>query len=224
MTNREMPESLYIKCPDCDDITEHDILKGRMGKDNVTGTFRCTECGRVFSDTVRIPRVLRVKVLFSDGDITETTETELESNEILRAGDEFYLEDGRRVCITRIESIDGKNGKRFQADQIKTLWVKQFDLLSVKVSVNDGQKTYSVRVPAEPDDDFTIGTVLSFENFDALVHAIKTKDKLIKNGTAEARDITRIYGKIRKKRYEVLDLEEDDDPDSFDFEDDQGSS
>ena len=34
---------------------------------------------------------------------------------------------------------------------------------------------------------------------------------------AEARDITRIYGKIRKKRYDVLDLEEDDE--DFDIED-----
>ncbi|AIZ57226.1 hypothetical protein Mpt1_c13650 [Candidatus Methanoplasma termitum] len=220
MKNREMPESLYIKCPDCEDITEHDILKGRMGKDNITGTFRCTECGRVFSDTVRIPRILKVKVLFSDADKTETIDTELESNEILRIGDEFYLEDGRRVCITQIEAIDGKNGKKFQADQIKALWVKQFDVLSVKVSVNDGQKTYSVRTPAEPDDEFATGMILSFENFDTIVHAIKTKEKLIKNGTAEAREITRIYGKMRKKRYEVLDLEEDNDPDGFDFDDD----
>jgi uncharacterized Zn finger protein len=77
-----------------------------------------------------------------------------------------------------------------------------------------------VRTPAEPDDDFSTGMILSFENFDALVHAIKTREKLIKNGTAEARDIVRIYGKMRKKRYEVLDLEEDDDPDGFDFESD----
>jgi uncharacterized Zn finger protein len=220
MVKREMPECLYIKCPDCDDLTEHDILKGRMGNDNITGTFRCTECGRVFSDTVRIPEIIRVKVLFSDGSVTGTTETELESNEILAVGDEFYLEDGRRVCITQVEAADGKKGKKFQADKIKALWVKQFDLLSVKVSVNDGQKTYSVRTEAEPDDEFTTGMILAFNDFDALVHAIKTKDRLIKNGSAEAREITRIYGKIRKKRYEVLDLEEDDDPDGFDFQQD----
>ena len=214
---REAVEYLYIQCPNCDDITEHDILKGRVGKDNVTGTFRCSECGRVFSDTVKIPEVLRVKVLFSDGSVTETTETTLESNEILAVDDEFYLDDGRMVCITAIEAIDGRKGNKFQADKIKALWVKQFDILSVKVSVNDGHKTYSVRTEAEPDDEFTIGMILTFDDFDALIHAIKTKDRLVKNGSAEARSITRIYGKIRKKRYEVLDLDEDDDPDGFDF-------
>jgi uncharacterized Zn finger protein len=214
---REAVEYLYIRCPNCDDITEHDILKGRMGKDNVTGTFRCSECGRVFSDTVRIPEVLKIKVLFSDGSVTETTETELESNEILAVGDEFYLDDGRMVCVTHIETEDGRKGNKSQADKIKALWVKQFDVISVKVSVNDGQKTYSVRTEAEPDDEFTVGMLLPFDDFDALIHAIKTKDRLLKKGSAEAREITRIYGKIRKKRYEVLDLDDDDDPDGFDF-------
>lgn len=219
MAKREMPPYIFIQCPNCDDVTEHDILKGKIGKDNITGTFRCSECERVFSDSIRIPEILKVKVLFSDGDQTETTETELESNEILSAGEEFYLEDGRRVCITHIESFDGKKEKKFQADKIKTLWVKQFDVIRVKVSVNDGKKTYSVRTEADPDDEFGIGMVLEFSDFDTLVHAIKTKDRLLRKGTAEARDITRIYGKIRKKRYEVLDLEEDDDPDGFDFDD-----
>lgn len=220
MVRREMPPYIFVECPDCDDITEHDILKGRVGNDNITGTFRCSECGRTFSDTIRIPAILKVKVLFSDGDVTETTETELESNEVLAVDDEFYLEDGRRVCITHIETTDGKKGRKFQADIIKTLWVKQFDVLHVKVSVNDGKKTYSVRVDADPDDEFGVGMMLSFENFDALIHAIKTKDRLVRKGTAEARDITRIYGKIRRKKYEVLDLEEDDDQDGFDFDDD----
>ncbi|MDR2699087.1 MAG: hypothetical protein LBB30_05385 [Candidatus Methanoplasma sp.] len=219
MKKLELPECLYVRCPECDDIVEHEILKGRAGKDNVTGTFRCTECGRVFSDSIKVPEAFDVKVLFSDGGVTGTTVTELRANEILAIGDEFYLDDGRRVCITHIETEDGRKGKKFQADKIKALWVKQFDVLSVKVSVNDGHSTYSVRVNADPDDEFSTGSVLAFDDFDALVHAIKTKDRLIKNGSAEAREITRIYGKIRKKRYEVLDLEEDDDQDGFDFED-----
>ncbi|MDR1954827.1 MAG: hypothetical protein LBP82_02610 [Candidatus Methanoplasma sp.] len=215
-----MPDYLYIECPNCDDITEHDILKGRAGKDNVTGTFRCVECGRVFSDTIRLPEILKVKVLFSDGSVTDTTETELESDDILAIEDEFYLDDGRRVCVTHIETEDGRKGKKFRVDQIKALWVKQFDILSVKVSVNDGKKTYSVRTEADPDEEFLVGMTLTFDDFDVFVHAIKTKDRLLKRGSAEAREITRIYGKIRKKRYEVLDLEEDDDQDGFDFEED----
>jgi len=219
MDEQTMPEYLYIQCPDCDDVTEHDILKGRMGKGNITGTFRCRDCGRVFTDSIRIPEPLKTKVLFSDGGTTETTETDLMSNEILEIGDEFSLDDGREVRIAHIETKDGRKGKRSRADNIKALWVKRFDILSVKVSVNDGRRTYSVRTEADPDDEFTVGMMMTFEDFDALIHAIKTKDRLLKKGSAEARDITRIYGKIRRKSYKVLDLEEDEDQDQSVFED-----
>jgi uncharacterized Zn finger protein len=73
-------------------------------------------------------------------------------------------------------------------------------------------------VEAEPDDEFVVGTQLEFEDFDCLIHAIKTKHSLVKRGVAEARDITRIYGKIRKKRYDILDLEEEE-FDDFDYDD-----
>ena len=60
-------------------------------------------------------------------------------------------------------------------------------------------------------------TQLDFEDFDCLIHAIKTKHSLVRRGVAEARDITRIYGKIRKKRYDVLDFDDDDEFDESDY-------
>lgn len=210
MVLREMPEFIYYQCPICDDVTDHMILKGRMGKDNITGTFRCEECGRVFSESIKIPRQFMVKVMFSDGDITETTETQMESDEIVMVGDEFYLDDGRRVVVTYMDVENGSRVKKCQADKIMKLWVKQFDVLNVKVSVNDNRKTYSLRVEADPDDEFSVGMILSFEEFDCVVHAIKTKTRLVRRGSAEAREITRIYGKIRRKTYDVLDFEDED--------------
>jgi uncharacterized Zn finger protein len=222
MLKREMPETIYFDCPDCDEETEHQILKGRMGKASIEGTFRCTVCNRVSSMTIKIPEQIEVPVVFSDGEVSETTKTTIESNDIIMVDDEFELDDGRRVCVTHVDTIDGKQRKKNLATTVKKLWVKQFDVLSIKVSVNDGDITYSLRVEADPDDEFVVGTQLSFEDFDCLIHAIKTKYSLVKKGAAEARDITRIYGKIRKKRYEVLDLEEDDeDYDYSVFDDDE---
>ncbi|MDR2845973.1 MAG: hypothetical protein LBV63_01685 [Candidatus Methanoplasma sp.] len=211
MVKNAIPDStIYIPCPNCDDVTEHEVLKGNWGKGNVTGTFRCGDCGRVFSASIRIPESRTVKILFSDGDVTNGSETTLESDEVVTVDDEFYLDDGRRVCVTHIDVESGKNVRRAQADVIKRLWVKQFDVLTIKVSVNEGQRTHSLRVEADPDEEFPIGTVLGFDDFDALVHAIKTKDKLINRGSAEARDIVRIYGKIRRKEYSVLDDDSED--------------
>ncbi len=216
-----MPDTLYYECPVCDDYTEHQILKGRMGRSTIEGTFRCNECGRVTSETVNIPELLEVPVVYSDGDVTESTTTTLESNEILAIDDEFFLDDGRRACVTHMDVEDGTNVRKAQATKIKKLWVKQFDVLSVKVSVNDDRQTYSLRVQAEPDDEFVVGTQIEFEEFDCLIHAIKTKNSLVKRGSAEARDITRIYGKIRKKRYDVLDLSEDFDESDYDIDDEE---
>jgi uncharacterized Zn finger protein len=211
MIKREMPESIFFDCPDCGEETEHQILKGRMGKASIEGTFRCVQCSRVSSETIKIPELLEVPVVFSDGDVSETTRTTVESNDIIQEEDEFFLDDGRRVCVTHIDTLDGKLRKKTIATNVRKLWVKQFDVLSIKVSVNDDDHTYSLRVEAEPDDEFVVGTQLSFEDFDCLIHAIKTKHSLVKKGVAEARDITRIYGKIRKKRYDILELEEDED-------------
>ncbi len=211
MIKREMPESIFFDCPDCGEETEHLILKGRMGKASIEGTFRCVECNRVSSETIKIPELIEVPVVFSDGDVSETTRTTVESNDIIQEEDEFFLDDGRRVCVTHIDTVDGKLKKKTIATNVRKLWVKQFDILSIKVSVNDDDHTYSLRVEAEPDDEFVVGTQLSFEDFDCLIHAIKTKHSLVKKGAAEARDITRIYGKIRKKRYAILELEEDED-------------
>lgn len=220
MIERSMPDTIFYECPVCDDETEHQILKGRMGKATIEGTFKCNGCGRVTSETIKIPELIEVPVVFSDGDVSEVTTTTIESNDIISVEDEFFLDDGRRVCVTHIDPKEGKVKKKNLATNVKKLWVKQFDILSIKVSVNDNRKTYSLRVEAEPDDEFVVGTQLDFEDFDCLIHAIKTKHSLVKRGAAEARDITRVYGKIRKKRYEVLDLEEDDEDYDFIFEDD----
>ena len=211
MIQRSMPDTLYFECPVCNDETEHEILKGRMGKESIEGTFKCKGCGRITSDTIRIPAVLEVPVIFSDGDVSEPTMTTIESNDIIEVDDEFFMDDGRRVCVTHIDTKDGKLRKKVLGDNVKKLWVKQFDILSVKVSVNDDRRTYSLRVEAEPDDEFVVGTQLEFDDFDCLIHAIKTKHSLVKRGTCEARDIVRIYGKIRKKRFDVLDFDDDDD-------------
>ena len=206
MIQREMPDTIVYTCPDCDDETEHQILKGRMGKATIEGTCRCIECGNV---------------VYSDGEVSEQARTTLESNDIVQLEDEFELDDGRKVCVTYIEVEDGRRVKKCLAPKIKKLWVKRFDILSIKVSVNDVGRTYSLRVEAEPDDEFVVGSMLKFEDFDCLIHAIKTKGNLVKHGSAEARDIVRIYGKIRKKTYDVLDLDEEFDESDYVIDDDE---
>ena len=61
MIQREMPDTIFYECPVCDEETEHQILKGRMGKATIEGTFRCNSCGRVTSETIKIPELIEVR-------------------------------------------------------------------------------------------------------------------------------------------------------------------
>ena len=217
----EMPDTIYNECPDCDDVTEHRILKAKMGNFNVTGTFQCIGCGRVFSGTIRLPKEFEVKVLFSDGDVTETTKTMLREDEIVAVGDEFDLDDGRHVRITYIELSDGRRRNKAPATEVKALWVKSFDVLMVKVSVNDYKKTYPMLCEADPDDEFTVGMYMHFDLWDCVIHAIKTNDRLLRKGTAEARDIVRIYAKIRHRDGSTVPMDDEEfDESQYEFADD----
>jgi len=211
---REIPEIVYFNCPECDDITVHDVLKGKMGKATLDATLKCQDCGRVFSTVVEIPRVITTKIVVSEGRNSEPTTIDLESDDLLVVGDEFLLDDGRRVRINALELNDGRRVKKAQAPDISTIWSILFDVLNVKVSINDVQKTYARYVRSEPDDEFYVGQTLSFRDMDCLIHSIKIKERMIRRGTAEARDIVRIYGKLRKKSYPVLEF----DSDEFEFD------
>ena len=217
----DMPDTIYNECPDCGDVTEHKILKAKMGNFNVNGTFQCKQCGRVFSGVIRLPKEFEVKVLLSDGDLTETTQTMLREDEIVAVGDEFDLDDGRHVQITYIELPDGSRKKKVPATEVKALWVKAFGVLMVKVSVNDYKKTYPMLCEAEPDDEFTVGMFMHFDLWDCVIHAIKTKDRLLRKGTAEARDIVRIYAKIRHRDGTTAPMDDSEfDDEQFEFADD----
>jgi uncharacterized Zn finger protein len=203
----EVPGEIYFECPDCNDVTVHEVLKGKPGKNSLDATIKCEECGLVRTTLVRFPKEIKVKVIVSDGALSVTDTLTLEDDDLLKVGDEFHMDDGRFVKISALEQARGRRVKSSRATEIKTIWAINFDNIDVKVSINDDRRTFSKIVPSSPDDEFTIGNILSFDDMDCLVHSIKVKDRMLRRGTVEARDIVRIYGKFRRRSYAVLDLE-----------------
>ncbi len=215
--SREVPEEIYCECVKCDDYTTHEVLKGRIGKSSLEGTFRCEECGNVFSGTIKIPKMHRVSVIISDGPVSEKTETELEEGETIRIDDEFFLEDGRRLRVCSIDLGNGQRKKRAQTQDVNTIWAQQFDVLNVKVTVNDNRKSYSRRIEAAPDDEFTIGHVLTLPDMECYIHAIKARDRLHSKGSVEAREVVRIYGKMKRRVVPIIEFEEDEEEEDIEF-------
>jgi uncharacterized Zn finger protein len=205
---KEVPDEIYFDCPDCADITVHDVLKGKMGKSSMDATIRCQDCGLVRTTTVQFPRQMDVKVVISDGALSSAANITLEDDDLLKVGDEFHMDDGSLVRISALELSGGRRVKTARATEIVTIWAIGFDTIDVKVSINDDRRTYSKAVPSSPDDEFTVGNILSFDDMDCLIHSIKVQGRMVRGGSVEARDVIRVYGKYRRRSYAVLDLEE----------------
>ena len=206
---KDVPEEIYFECPDCDDTTVHDVLKGKMGKSLMDATIRCQDCGLVRTTVVHFPKEIEVKVVISDGSRSVSTSVVLEDDDLLKVGDEFHMDAGNLVRISSLEAADGKRVKTARATEIVTIWAIEFDMIDVKVSINDDRRTHSKIIPSSPDDEFTVGNILSFDDMDCMIHSIKVRGRMVRRGSAEARNIVRIYGRYRKRSYAVLDLEDD---------------
>jgi uncharacterized Zn finger protein len=203
----DTPDEIYFECPDCDDVTTHDVLKGRMGKSSMDATIRCQDCDLIRTTTVQFPKQIEVKIVISDGARSESKTMTVEDDDLLKVGDEFHMDDGHQVKITGLELKQGRRADKARATEITTIWAIQFDILDVKISINDDRKTYSKSVRSVPDDEFVIGDILSFNDMDCLIHSIKVHGRMVRRGSVEARDIVRVYGKYRRRTYKVLDLE-----------------
>ncbi|MCL1983951.1 MAG: hypothetical protein FWG58_00965 [Methanomassiliicoccaceae archaeon] len=206
---KDVPAEVYFECPDCDDITLHEVLKGKMGKNSMDATLKCTECSLIRTTTVHFAKEIEIKVIISDGPESISMLMTAEDDDLLKVGDEFNMDDGRLLKISSLELSGGRRVKSARATEITTVWAIDFELINVKVSINDDRTTHSKMIQSSPDEEFTIGNILSFDDMDCLIHSIKIKGKMLRRGSAEARDITRIYGKFRKRTYAVLDLEND---------------
>ncbi|MCK4300406.1 MAG: hypothetical protein KAX80_12770, partial [Planctomycetes bacterium] len=136
----------------------------------------------------------RVKVVVSDGDRSRKIFVEIESDEVLMVGDELLV-DGVPVQIRGIEVVTDKRVNSAKVTEIGTLWTVKFDKVVVKFSVNMGRRTKAGSQIAAPDEEFTVGEMVEVAGIEAVIHRIKTWDKVLQYGSAEARDIRRIYGR-----------------------------
>ena len=195
--NMELPSALYIECPSCKEETLHRVIKGSMGKKKgfvVDALVKCGKCGLKHPSTIRAETFITIPVIVSELDISQKNEIELSGQETINVGDEYQLDRGM-IKITAIDTMKGRV-KSSIAKDVTTLWAKKFDRLKLKISINKGSRTLTRTIWAVPDEEFFIGNVMRIKGLNFAIHSIKTKNKKIKKGSAEARDIVRLYGKV----------------------------
>ena len=195
MSGTNVPNAIYVECPDCGEETLHEVLKGRLGKDGSTleATLRCQECGRVHPAVVREGRTIRVPVIVSDRKESRRAEVELPEDEELRVEDELQLDD-LPIIISSLER-EGARVSRALAKDVTTIWAKRFDKVHVRVSINDVHKTIPAEVDALPEEEFFVGDLMTIGRYDVVITQIKTRDAMARRGAVLARDIVRFYAK-----------------------------
>lgn len=196
--SQEPPSAVTAMCPDCGEEALHTVLHGRSGTRGATftfeGTVECVECGRVHQVLLKEPAPVDVPVVVSHGSTSERTKLALPPDEEVSVGEAFIV-DGKNCRLTGIHAKDQRWVEDALVSDVGTLWVKQFDEITVGFAINMGHKTITKRMSATPDQEFTIGEEHLFGRLRVTVHAIKTHERMLKRGSAEADEIVRVFAK-----------------------------
>jgi uncharacterized Zn finger protein len=195
-----VPASIMVECPMCKDETLHEILAGRIGGKAQTvldSTVKCKACGHVHHVLLKGDKPVEVPVIISWIDESERSKASFDPEDVLSVDDEFMCGD-LPVLITSIES-KGARVERAKASDITSIWGKKFEKVRIHFSITRRGKSFSEVVDAVPDEEFSVGDILKVGNHDIVIHSIKIKEKALRRGGAQARDIVRIYAKIIRR-------------------------
>ncbi|MEM0449034.1 MAG: HVO_0476 family zinc finger protein [Methanomassiliicoccales archaeon] len=196
-----IPNSLYLDCPSCGEKRLHEVLRGRLsrGGDVMETTVRCQECNHVHVTVVREPSSVKLPLLLSDMGETRKLDSEFAEDELVSVGDELFVGE-YNVVITAIEKEEGRAAQAL-AKEIKAIWAKRYDRVRVKVSVNKTSRTLAAELTALPEEEFYVGDLLAIGRDNVVIHGIKTKEGMVRQGGVAARDIVRIYAKSARTTY-----------------------
>jgi len=193
----DAPSALYLRCPGCGAEELHEVLKGRArrrgGGLSLDALVRCGRCGLVRRAMVREGGERSVRAVLSDAGASQRLSLNLDEGSVLSVGDELIM-NGLRCLVTSLEAGGGRR-RSARVPEIQTVWLKRFDRVRVRVSVNAGRRTLPRELWAAPEDEIGVGDVVSAGGVRVLVHSLSVGGRRLRRGSARARDISRLYGR-----------------------------
>ena len=193
----DVPAALYLKCPDCRKETLHEVLKGRGsergGVLRLAALVKCPECGSVRTVNIKEAGEKPVCAVLSDEGVSSPTSVLLDPASTITL-DDVIVVDGIPGLVTGIE-VGTVRRPHAIVSEITKLWLKRYDKVKVKVSINTGRRTVSREIWAAPEEEFEIGDVVTAGDIKVLVHSINAGGRRIRRGAAKACAIRRLYGR-----------------------------
>lgn len=196
MPVEEPPGAITVQCPGCGEETLHTVLRGRQSRGGATitldATVQCTQCQRVHHALIRSAKEIELPVVVSHGQESRRTKLSIAGDEEVSLGEGFIV-DGLNCKLTGIEAKDLRWVEAAAVSDVRTLWMKEFEEIPVGFAINLDHKTITKTLPSTPETEFTVGQEFVFGRLRVTVHAIKTEERLLKRGSAEAGEIRRVF-------------------------------
>jgi len=154
----------------------------------------CPSC----SPDAAVPRQVHVRVIVSKGERSVHVRALLSGT--IWTGDELLIDDEATgeaypVKVTSIEVRD-KRVDSAAAEDIKTVWARAIDEVTVKIAVSHRQTTESIEMRVPGDNEFTVGEKVKVNNREFKIIRIKIRDggfKSRRGSIVAAKNIRRIY-------------------------------
>jgi uncharacterized Zn finger protein len=192
------PSAISARCPECGKEGIHTVLHGTMGSRGaaltIDATVKCESCGHTHHALVKEAKDVDIPIIMSQGGKSVKSRLRLPGGEVVRIDDPLIV-DGIDTRVTGIESKDGKRVEAAMFNEVKTLWTKRFDMVEVGFAINLDKKTITKSLTVEPTVEFSVGQEFVFGRLRVTIHGIKIKERMLKRGSAEAGDITRVFAK-----------------------------
>lgn len=195
-----VPAAIEVRCKGCGEETMHKVLSGRLGTRKgftLEATVKCTECDTVHRVVVKEAGDVTIPAIVSRGGESRKSSVEFPADEVVAVGDELIV-DARACVVTGIELASGKRVESATASQAKTVWLKDFEQVKLRFGVNLDDKTISKEMEVDPSRVVEVGEEFILGRLRVTVHSIATGQRTLRRGSAEARDIRRIFARPTK--------------------------
>jgi uncharacterized Zn finger protein len=158
--------------------------------------MRCADCGTTHPIQRERERLANVRVIVNRDGNSQPYNVNLPAQEELRVGGELLVDDqAKDVVLTEITSLEtDRRVERANVREIKTVWARAIDNVTLKVSVYKNGVTRPLNTRASGKDVFERGEVLEIDGIRFQVTKIKLRSEGFAD-RAEAKDIVRVWGR-----------------------------
>ena len=180
------------ECSNCEDFTEHRILRRINKGEGEDLLIQCVDCNEVQTLHLRPGKAIKITSILSDGAESQTQSIESDDDELISVGDVFD-HDGILYRVTRIDDSDTRSKQTMVAKEISTLWAVRCDKCKVRLTMTVGEESSSKTIECSPDEVFSCGSIMEIEGVRWRIRALHTGKGRTLRGKRPAIDLRRIY-------------------------------